>query len=594
MRGKGVLIILFALALLALFGRLGAVWEFRLPELQALPGQQNLAIPVYGTTEDSMAAFQFQIAFCDDTDSMKIWVDSMTFHGSPNYITLFDTLDNTYAWNSFFCSSACVSKASIYGGAAIVIPDQHAVPPFEDVILCVIWARIEPAAGDTDTIELDLDSVMPCPPNMYVDCIYGDFQAQLHTADLVDGAIYVTSPICMNVQPPGPYSMDEGAELTLTVTGTSEDPDDQLQLQVLGGLEPWMDFSPGPPGNPTAASLTLHPGYCDDGTYVVELGLSSTAYDITIMRPETIEVNNANRRPVRGRVRPAEQTAPINGLRPIEVSFYDSDMECHSPHAADSLRLSFEIEPEPEVMPDFEDYGDGYGRLSWLSWLAPGNYTLTFTAVDDSGESCEVQAFVRVLPAFMMVPVSLEGPDGSGIARVGLYMRSFSELKGLYLEVRQEGVMVEPGNYVPDLRVRWEDLGGVLRVWVWRESGEPIPPGEGVILTLDGGDVELLKVEELENVSFERYDEIEIRPNPSERAVTISYSLARAGDVEIRVYDATGKLVRRLVAESMDAGRHAIVWDGRDYRGEEVRSGLYFIEFKTGNRTFIRKLIMLR
>jgi len=154
--------------------------------------------------------------------------------------------------------------------------------------------------------------------------------------------------------------------------------------------------------------------------------------------------------------------------------------------------------------------------------------------------------------------------------------------------------MVEPGDYVPDLRVRWEESGGILRVWRWRESGEPIPPGEGVILTLDGGDVELLKVEELENVSFERFDEIEIKPNPSEGAVTISYSLARSDEVEVSVYDATGKFVRRLVSGEVDAGRHVIEWDGRDYRGLEVGSGLYFIELQAGSRTFIRKLIMLR
>ncbi|MCD6086378.1 MAG: T9SS type A sorting domain-containing protein [Candidatus Hydrothermae bacterium] len=591
MRGKGVWAILSALALLALSSELGAVWEFRLPELQAVPGQQNLAVPVYGTTENSMAAFQFQIAFCEDEDSMKIWVDSITLHGNSDYITLFDTLSQGHWYANFIITYA----RSVITGGAMDFTSQGTDGPLDNQVLVLVWVHIEPTVAAPDTIELDLTEDMPCPPNFHTNCIYSDQEGYTHHADLVDGAIYVVpSPIHITVDPPGPYSVDEGAELTPTVTGTSEEPNDELQLQVLGGLEPWMDFSPGPPGNPTSASLTLHPGYCDDGTYVVELGLSSTAYDITIMRPETIEVSNANRRPVRGRVRPAEQTAPINGLRPIEVSFYDSDMECHSPHAADSLRLSFEIEPEPEVMPDFEDYGDGYGRLSWLSWLAPGNYTLTFTAVDDSGESCEVQAFVRVLPAFMMVPVSLEGPDGSGIARVGLYMRSFSELKGLYLEVRQEGVMVEPGDYVPDFRVRWEDPGGVLRVWVWRESGEPIPPGEGVILTLDGGDVELLKVEELENVFFERYDEIEIRPNPSEGAVTISYSLARSDEVEVSVYDATGKFVRRLVSSEVDAGRHATVWDGRDYRRGDVRSGLYFIEFKTGNRTFIRKLIMLR
>jgi len=590
MRGKGVWIILSALALLALSSKLGAVWEFRLPEIQAVPGQHNLAIPVYGTTEDSVYAFQFMIHFCEDEDSLKIVVDSITLHGNSDYITLFDTLSGGF-WVPNF--NVTYARSTVFGGA--VDFSQQGVGPLDDQVLVLIWARIEPVVAP-DTIELDLDSLMPCPPNMHVLCLYEDLQVQSHTADLVDGAIYVTSPIHISVDPPGPYSVDEGAELTLTVTGTSEEPDDELQLQVLGGLEPWMDFSPGPPGNPTTASLTLHPGYCDDGTYVVELGLSSTAYDITIMRPETIEVNNVNRPPAGGKAVPEQQEALLNGIEPIQVRFYDFDFECDSPHVRDSIEITYTIEPTPFIMPRFEDNGDGTGELRWRPTIRDtGNYVVRFLGTDRSGGSAVCEARIHVVGAFSLFPIYDTLRAGNSGER-GFYLRSARGLKGLYLEVEHSSpvVHVEPGDYVSDLEIRWEDPGGILRVWMWRENGEPIPPGEGVILTLNGGDVELLKVEELENVSFERFDEIEIRPNPSEGAVSINYSLARSDEVEVSVYDATGKFVRRLVSGEVDAGRHVIEWDGRDYRGLEVGSGLYFIELKAGSRTFIRKLIMLR
>jgi len=601
MRGKGVWAILSALALLALSSKLGAVWEFRLLELQAVPGQQNLVIPVYGTAEDSMVGFQFQIAFCEDEDSMKIWVDSMSLkgYGKP-YTTLFDTLDNDTAWFSACCcsGSGCGGRSYIEGGAWIVIPNQHAVSAFEDAILCVLWARIEPVAGDTDTIELDLTEDLPCPPGYHLNCIFTDaVNIQSHHADLVDGAIYiVTSPIYISVDPPGPYSMDEGGELMLTVSGTSENPNDQLQLLVLGGLEPWMDFSPGPTGNPTMASLTLHPGYCDDGTYVVELGLSSTAYDITIMRPETIEVNNANSPPLGGKAVPEQQEALLNGIEPIQVRFYDLDLECDSSHARDSMGIIYKIDPTPSVMPQFEDHGDGTGELRWLPTIRyTGDYVVRFLGTDKGGESAVCEARIHVVGAFSLFPI-YDTLSASNSGERGFYLRSARGLRGLYLEVEHSRpvVYVRPGDYVSDLEIRWEDLGGVLRVWVWRESGEPIPPGEGVILTLDGGDVELLKVEELEDVSFERFDEIKIRPNPSEGTVMISYSLPHSDEVEVSVYDATGKFVRRLVAGEVDAGRHVIEWDGRDYRGLEVGSGLYFIKLEAGDRILVRKLIMLR
>jgi hypothetical protein len=66
-------------------------------------------------------------------------------------------------------------------------------------------------------------------------------------------------------------------------------------------------------------------------------------------------------------------------------------------------------------------------------------------------------------------------------------------------------------------------------------------------------------------------------PNPFNPVTTISYDLPVPGTVTLTVYDVAGKRVRTLVAaESLEAGRHQAVWNGRDDTGRFAPAGVYF------------------
>jgi flagellar hook assembly protein FlgD len=43
----------------------------------------------------------------------------------------------------------------------------------------------------------------------------------------------------------------------------------------------------------------------------------------------------------------------------------------------------------------------------------------------------------------------------------------------------------------------------------------------------------------------------------------------------VNVYNSTGQLVRTLVDHEMPAGRHIMVWNGRDHSGKTVAAGVY-------------------
>lgn len=83
-------------------------------------------------------------------------------------------------------------------------------------------------------------------------------------------------------------------------------------------------------------------------------------------------------------------------------------------------------------------------------------------------------------------------------------------------------------------------------------------------------------------------------PNPFNPSTTLSYSTARSGRVSLKIYNTKGQLVRNLVSSPQSAGRHSIVWDGRDEDGKTTSTGLYFYRLISGNYTATHKMLMLK
>ena len=83
-------------------------------------------------------------------------------------------------------------------------------------------------------------------------------------------------------------------------------------------------------------------------------------------------------------------------------------------------------------------------------------------------------------------------------------------------------------------------------------------------------------------------------PNPFNPATTIRFYLPEWRVVTLDVYDAGGRLVRRLAEGSREKGIHSASWDGRDAAGREAGSGMYFARLKAGKEIQSRKMILLR
>jgi len=88
-------------------------------------------------------------------------------------------------------------------------------------------------------------------------------------------------------------------------------------------------------------------------------------------------------------------------------------------------------------------------------------------------------------------------------------------------------------------------------------------------------------------------------PNPFNPETWIPYQLAEDTDVKIKIYNVTGKLVRRLDLGRKETGLYlskskAAYWDGRDYLGQKVASGVYFYTLQAGKFRATRKMVILK
>jgi hypothetical protein len=83
-------------------------------------------------------------------------------------------------------------------------------------------------------------------------------------------------------------------------------------------------------------------------------------------------------------------------------------------------------------------------------------------------------------------------------------------------------------------------------------------------------------------------------PNPFNPRTTISYSIGTQARVRLAIFDAGGREIMTLVDEGKSAGQHHVVWDGVDWSGRQLASGVYFYELRVEGVRASRKLLLLR
>jgi hypothetical protein len=85
-----------------------------------------------------------------------------------------------------------------------------------------------------------------------------------------------------------------------------------------------------------------------------------------------------------------------------------------------------------------------------------------------------------------------------------------------------------------------------------------------------------------------------LQPNPSRTATTARFALPREAEVQVAVYDVTGRKVADLVDRAMPAGQHSVTWDFRDTEGRDVPVGIYLVKLRSGGTTLTQRVIRIQ
>jgi hypothetical protein len=83
-------------------------------------------------------------------------------------------------------------------------------------------------------------------------------------------------------------------------------------------------------------------------------------------------------------------------------------------------------------------------------------------------------------------------------------------------------------------------------------------------------------------------------PNPFNPETVIAFDLPQDSSVRLEIYDALGQKVRTLVSGALATGAHRFAWDGRDARGSQVSSGVYFYRLQAGEYVQTRRMLLLK
>ncbi|NKB67677.1 MAG: hypothetical protein GKR89_11490 [Candidatus Latescibacteria bacterium] len=83
-------------------------------------------------------------------------------------------------------------------------------------------------------------------------------------------------------------------------------------------------------------------------------------------------------------------------------------------------------------------------------------------------------------------------------------------------------------------------------------------------------------------------------PNPFNGRSAFAFHLPRQQYVQLTLFNLAGQRVKTLVDQVHPAGRYRATWDGRDAKGQELGSGLYFVQMRAGSTRLVRPLTLIK
>jgi hypothetical protein len=144
------------------------------------------------------------------------------------------------------------------------------------------------------------------------------------------------------------------------------------------------------------------------------------------------------------------------------------------------------------------------------------------------------------------------------------------------------GCMVNVRGMIEGKKYYWRVCGRSLAAWPWSDV-------YSFSYTEDGN-----TSGKPDRITANLSDGLTAFPNPFNPSTTISFELAKAGHVRLDIFNVNGALITTLADEAREAGRHDVLWNGKDSKGASVASGIYFYRLRANGEVQTKKMMLLR
>ena len=83
-------------------------------------------------------------------------------------------------------------------------------------------------------------------------------------------------------------------------------------------------------------------------------------------------------------------------------------------------------------------------------------------------------------------------------------------------------------------------------------------------------------------------------PNPFNPSTTISYDLSRTSNVNLSIFDLSGKKIITLLNRKQVAGKKSFTWSGLNSQGEQMGSGVYIYSITADKISKSKKMLLIK
>jgi flagellar hook assembly protein FlgD len=84
-------------------------------------------------------------------------------------------------------------------------------------------------------------------------------------------------------------------------------------------------------------------------------------------------------------------------------------------------------------------------------------------------------------------------------------------------------------------------------------------------------------------------------PNPFNPSTQIRFAVEEEGLAQISIYNTKGQKITSIFNNEVKANEYYNVeWSGKDQEGKDVASGIYLYYLKTANKSYFKKMLLIK